>query len=339
MDFGSDVESITLVECATCGRHFQEDIINRHKVVCIKNSTKKRKPFDSTKQRLQGIEEKNQNILGGASGIKSVETARKIAQVEARKHQWRKKHEEFISAIRAAKEYTVAKQTGKPLPPPPPPAIDPDLIQCEYCLRRFNEKAAERHIKFCREKHSRLPTNNASSNTTGIGRLRATTRTTAPANIDPTIRKNRKGSSTSYTQNNYGLHTNDENHSRTLHNTNSTRNTKHGIPQLVKPTQNPSITGVRNSSELRKNQDEMIKSHISSNNPKEETLHSNNKRGLPSSQMRQPTHTSKTTSYAQNSSKGVTNDKSNKVCSECGYKFPTSAVRFCPECGVRRMVV
>ncbi|VDP32453.1 unnamed protein product [Schistosoma mattheei] len=312
---------------------------NRHKVVCIKNSTKKRKPFDSTKQRLQGIEEKNQNILGGASGIKSVETARKIAQVEARKHQWRKKHEEFISAIRAAKEYTVAKQTGKPLPPPPPPAIDPDLIQCEYCLRRFNEKAAERHIKFCREKHSRLPTNNASSNTTGIGRLRATTRTTAPANIDPTIRKNRKGSSTSYTQNNYGLHTNDENHSRTLHNTNSTRNTKHGIPQLVKPTQNPSITGVRNSSELRKNQDEMIKSHISSNNPKEETLHSNNKRGLPSSQMRQPTHTSKTTSYAQNSSKGVTNDKSNKVCSECGYKFPTSAVRFCPECGVRRMVV
>ncbi|CAH8478968.1 unnamed protein product [Schistosoma guineensis] len=339
MDVGSDVESITLIECATCGRNFREDIINRHKVVCIKNSTKKRKPFDSTKQRLQGIEEKNQNILGGASGIKSVETARKIAQVEARKHQWRKKHEEFISAIRAAKEYTVAKQTGKPLPPPPPPAIDPDLIQCEYCLRRFNEKAAERHIKFCREKHSRLPTNNASSNTTGIGRLRATTRTTAPANIDPTIRNNRKGSSTSHTQNNYGLHTNDENHSRTLHNTNSTRNTKHGIPQLVKPTQNPSTTGVRNSSELRKNQDEMIKSHISSNNPKEETPHSNNKRGLPSSQMRQPTHINKTTSYAQNSSKGVTNDKSNKVCSECGYKFPTSAVRFCPECGVRRMVV
>ncbi|VDO77360.1 unnamed protein product [Schistosoma curassoni] len=55
--------------------------------------------------------------------------------------------------------------------------------------------------------------------------------------------------------------------------------------------------------------------------------------------MRQPTHISKTTCYAQNSSKGVTNDKSNKVCSECGYKFPTSAVRFCPECGVRRMVV
>ncbi|VDO83972.1 unnamed protein product [Schistosoma margrebowiei] len=82
-----------------------------------------------------------------------------------------------------------------------------------------------------------------------------------------------------------------------------------------------------------------MKSHISSNNPKEETPHSNNKRGLPSSQMRQPTHTSKTTSSAQNSSKGVTNDKSNKVCSECGYKFPNSAVRFCPECGVRRMVV
>lgn len=250
-----------------------------------------------------------------------------------------KKHEEFISAIRAAKEYTIAKQTGKPLPPPPPPAIDPDLIQCEYCLRRFNEKAAERHIKFCREKHSRLPTNNASSNTTGIGRPRATTRTTAPANIDPTIRSNRKGSSTSYTQNNYGLHTNAENNSRNLHNTDSTRNTKHGIPQLARPTQNPSTTGIRNSSELRKSQDVMMKSHISSNNPKEGIPQSNNKRGLPSSQIRQPTHTSKTTSHTQNSLKGVTNEKSNKVCSECGYTFPTSAARFCPECGVRRMVV
>ncbi|KAF1328371.1 Swi/snf-related matrix-associated actin-dependent regulator of chromatin, partial [Globisporangium splendens] len=32
---------------------------------------------------------------------------------------------------------------------------DPSLIQCEYCSRRFNDKAAGRHIAFCREKSQR----------------------------------------------------------------------------------------------------------------------------------------------------------------------------------------
>ncbi|KAM9156659.1 zinc finger C2HC domain-containing protein 1B [Pangshura tecta] len=44
---------------------------------------------------------------------------------------------------------------GRPLPPPPPPSINPDYIQCPYCLRRFNEAAAERHISFCKEQATR----------------------------------------------------------------------------------------------------------------------------------------------------------------------------------------
>jgi hypothetical protein len=32
-----------------------------------------------------------------------------------------------------------------------------DYIQCDYCGRRFNESAAERHIAFCKEQHERLP--------------------------------------------------------------------------------------------------------------------------------------------------------------------------------------
>ncbi|KAK3087661.1 hypothetical protein FSP39_008858 [Pinctada imbricata] len=48
-------------------------------------------------------------------------------------------------------------ERGDPLPPPPPPSINPDYVQCPYCSRRFNEKAAERHINFCKEQQSRLP--------------------------------------------------------------------------------------------------------------------------------------------------------------------------------------
>lgn len=32
-----------------------------------------------------------------------------------------------------------------------------DYIQCPYCQRRFNENAAERHIKFCQEQAARMP--------------------------------------------------------------------------------------------------------------------------------------------------------------------------------------
>ena len=30
-------------------------------------------------------------------------------------------------------------------------------MQCPYCARRFNQKAAERHINFCKEQQSRIP--------------------------------------------------------------------------------------------------------------------------------------------------------------------------------------
>lgn len=38
---------------------------------------------------------------------------------------WRKKHEDFIATIRAAKNLTQVIKDGGPLPPPPPPTYDP----------------------------------------------------------------------------------------------------------------------------------------------------------------------------------------------------------------------
>ncbi|NWX23894.1 ZC21A protein, partial [Aegotheles bennettii] len=67
---------------------------------------------------------------------------------------WKRKHEEFIAIIRAAKGLNL-KDGGK-LPPPPPPSYDPDYIQCPYCQRRFNENAADRHINFCKEQAARI---------------------------------------------------------------------------------------------------------------------------------------------------------------------------------------
>jgi len=63
---------------------------------------------------------------------------------------WRQRHEELISALRNARAAKRAMAAGLPLPPPPAPSANPDYIQCPYCLRRFNETAAERHIPFCK---------------------------------------------------------------------------------------------------------------------------------------------------------------------------------------------
>lgn len=53
-----------------------------------------------------------------------------------------------------------------------------DYVGCPYCNRRFNEKAAQRHISFCKEQHERLPTKKTIDTTTAN---RANARTTVSA--------------------------------------------------------------------------------------------------------------------------------------------------------------
>ncbi|XP_013913298.1 PREDICTED: zinc finger C2HC domain-containing protein 1B [Thamnophis sirtalis] len=129
----------------TGGKHPMETEAKmaRHNPICKKIFNKKRKPFNSLKQRLQGTD------------IPTVKKKPPTKNGQERKLNWRQQHEDFISAIRAAKLATRAMKEGRPLPPPPPPSINPDYIQCPYCMRRFNQTAAERHINFCKEQAAR----------------------------------------------------------------------------------------------------------------------------------------------------------------------------------------
>ncbi|XP_045355848.1 zinc finger C2HC domain-containing protein 1B isoform X3 [Leopardus geoffroyi] len=132
-----------LLPCEVCGRRFAADVLERHGPICRKLFNKKRKPFNSLKQRLQGTD------------ILIVRTAPQSKHQPVRRSNWRQQHEDFINAIRSAKQSTLAVKEGRPLPPPPPPSINPDYIQCPYCMRRFNETAASRHINFCKDQSSR----------------------------------------------------------------------------------------------------------------------------------------------------------------------------------------
>ncbi|MCJ8745866.1 hypothetical protein PDJAM_G00135350 [Pangasius djambal] len=133
-----------LLPCKVCGRSFFLRVLKKHTPICQKAAAKRRKVFDSSRQRAEGTD------------IPTVKPLKPKPEPPKKLSNWRRKHEEFIATIRAAKGLGQVMKDGGPLPPPPPPSYDPDYIQCPYCQRRFSENAAERHIKFCKEQASRI---------------------------------------------------------------------------------------------------------------------------------------------------------------------------------------
>ncbi|XP_037294103.1 zinc finger C2HC domain-containing protein 1C isoform X2 [Manduca sexta] len=134
--------------CTICGRHFAPDRVAKHQEICKKSHTKKRKPFDALKHRLAGTEAEP-----FINKLRKSTTTPSTTKVNAKplNSSWRQKHEEFIQAIRAAKQVQAHLNAGGKLSdlPPPPPSENPDYVQCPHCNRRFNQGAAERHIPKC----------------------------------------------------------------------------------------------------------------------------------------------------------------------------------------------
>ncbi|XP_017571949.1 zinc finger C2HC domain-containing protein 1A isoform X1 [Pygocentrus nattereri] len=145
-----------LQPCKICGRSFFSRVLKKHVPICQKSAAKKRKVFDSSRQRAEGTDISTVKPL--KPKLQSSTGSSKSDKPEPPKKQstWRRKHEEFIATIRAAKQINQVVKDGGPLPPPPPPSYDPDYIQCPYCQRRFSENAADRHIKFCKEQAARI---------------------------------------------------------------------------------------------------------------------------------------------------------------------------------------
>jgi len=135
-----------LASCSYCKRTFTANVLERHLVVCSTkaSSHRRRIPFDSSRQRLEGTEMKN------------YQSSRRLKPVSVPPNHWRQRHAELMSALKNARQTKRAIDSGGPLPPPPPPSLNPDYVQCVYCGRRFNQTAADRHIPFCKEKSERM---------------------------------------------------------------------------------------------------------------------------------------------------------------------------------------
>jgi len=176
-------------ECPHCSRNFNVGPFAKHIKICEKVFMKKRKVFDSTKMRLEGVDPELDKILakaakdaakqaaidkrnaaktgnsqafpgnkpqaaaaqsrnGGGGGGGGGDDGGAAAAAKAAK--WKEDSNAFRNAMKAARQYTKAVAEGKPLPPPVASAPDASLILCNNCGRRFNQKAAERHIPQCK---------------------------------------------------------------------------------------------------------------------------------------------------------------------------------------------
>lgn len=133
------------VECAYCHRRFASDRIAQHESICARMSTKKKKVFDSSKQRLQGTE--------------AAAYARKAAAYQPERpkpSKYKAEHEKLVASLRAARKYQAyekAKEEGRAVGPPPElpkyEIEDDDRVQCPICGRKFGPEQAQRHIAVC----------------------------------------------------------------------------------------------------------------------------------------------------------------------------------------------
>lgn len=91
-----------MAACGNCGRFFNEERVAKHESICKKQ--KKRKVFDGRIHRVQGTDAEVYVKKALKATPKKQKAQPQAAPTTEKKSNWRKKHEEFIAAIRSAKQ-------------------------------------------------------------------------------------------------------------------------------------------------------------------------------------------------------------------------------------------
>lgn len=120
------------VPCSKCGRSFGEDRIDKHERAC-KGAAKPKK----VKLFHKPISDK--------------EKAR-MDNTKAKSSKWRQQHDDFVQAMKYNRKMNAVEARGGDIRnmPPPPRTVDPSLVPCPHCGRRFGETQAARHIPACK---------------------------------------------------------------------------------------------------------------------------------------------------------------------------------------------
>ncbi|XP_064538025.1 uncharacterized protein LOC135428140 isoform X2 [Drosophila montana] len=175
--------STDLTPCPNCSRTFNLNALRKHVVVCEKMTTKKRKIFDSSRQRREGtslstyVLPKNFGLPNAekAPGVHTPPAASREASTmssgsqpqEASPLPTRRKAKADTTrasmrkgagaTAAAAAEHPPAAAPAAPAAAAPTRSIakrlkDSASDRCPHCERSFNPKAYDRHVEWCKEK-------------------------------------------------------------------------------------------------------------------------------------------------------------------------------------------
>ena len=128
------------VPCQFCNRKFVPESLTKHAIVCERTLHKKRKTFDSAKQRIQGTEL--------AEFLPTVAPA--------------KRHDSFTVSVK--EKPTIVQKNMNTVHNVPSRKSSKltsrnksyNYERCPYCDRTFGPKASDRHIEWCREQSVRI---------------------------------------------------------------------------------------------------------------------------------------------------------------------------------------
>jgi len=168
---GDSVESGERAPCPICQRMFAVERLRKHAKICEK-STKKLAKRKLPPPKAVLVEQAKEEIKGKLKGGGKAGKGKDIGGRSSLAHdnvpiggqnagsKWRRDRDQLREAMQAARAYSKAKKEGGPLPPPTAPTIDPSLVPCPHCGRRFNENAAQRHIPICARKAQNVANQN-----------------------------------------------------------------------------------------------------------------------------------------------------------------------------------
>lgn len=202
--FDSNKVDLTLQPCPNCTRTFIPETLLKHIKICEKMTTKKRKKFDSQRQRIEGtdlallppkpiftakdrvspprsvqphrksIDTIQQNQLPTQSinshtikrnSIPKETTPNHHNQHHQPQHQHQQTNHHQLQPIKATKRNLM---------------VGPIQEQCPHCERCFGMKAYDRHVEWCKEKMRISNPQNSSTLNVAKERLQARTKYRAP---------------------------------------------------------------------------------------------------------------------------------------------------------------
>lgn len=329
---GGGSADINLSPCRICGRTFLTATRLKHEPVCQKNANKKRKIFNSSRQRAEGTD------------IPNLKPLKPRPEPPKKPSNWRQKHESFIATIRTAKKITQIINEGGTPPPPPPPLYDPDYVQCPYCQRRFNEKSADRHISFCKEQSARLAKSKH-------GTVKGKQSSQVTQHTSPVLKKTNSPVSspnalTRIPQPSHGKTvTAFPTAKGTLSSTNENK-LRDGSPIKRSPSGAGNVSGAGShatgnikSRTLTPPSGTRNTAGTGSVNRKTHTTENYERNNMKTGLDTRDTSMSFNDGNIKSSIRNSPGQQLPRFCRQCGTKYPVEGAKFCCECGMRRMML